>query len=304
MHDLGQFVVEADAPETGGDGAYLWDGQTAPQYLGAFSPDKLSNNGRVVGDTPWSPDGPPRTGVVWDSASGLREIPPLPGGSWTETRAINNLGQIVGICDTDVPWVGHPVGGSFRGPPDVQQHAFVWDENGGTIDLGTLGGDDCWGSGINDLGQVAGTSYTGNGAEYRAFLWDPVEGMRDLGPAPGDGSSRAGDINNAGQVIGEYRDRAAIWDPVHGVQEILDLIPPDTGWTYFVPYDINDAGQIAGYRIISWGFDPETGEYEYYDRRAVLLTPVPEPVGLSIWGASLGALVTLKRRRAGSRTHP
>src|SRR5437762_3465040 len=50
--------------------------------------------------------------------------------------------------------------------------------------LTDLGGGDNYSSasGINDLGQVVGTS----GAFYsRAFLWTPETGMRDLGALPG-----------------------------------------------------------------------------------------------------------------------
>jgi probable HAF family extracellular repeat protein len=37
-------------------------------------------------------------------------------------------------------------------------------------DLGTLGGEDAWSFGINDLGQVTGQSETATGPTH-AFLW-------------------------------------------------------------------------------------------------------------------------------------
>jgi probable HAF family extracellular repeat protein len=41
-------------------------------------------------------------------------------------------------------------------------------------DLGTLGGTESFGSGLNASGQVAGASYTTGGAAYHTFLWKPT----------------------------------------------------------------------------------------------------------------------------------
>src|SRR3990172_2455848 len=41
-------------------------------------------------------------------------------------------------------------------------------------DLGTLGGTESFGSGLNASGQVAGASYTTTDAAYHTFLWKPT----------------------------------------------------------------------------------------------------------------------------------
>ena len=50
--------------------------------------------------------------------------------------------------------------------------------------------------GINIIGQVVGGCRTDSG--NRAFLWDPVNGMRDLGSLPGATHNIAYDINSYG----------------------------------------------------------------------------------------------------------
>jgi probable HAF family extracellular repeat protein len=58
--------------------------------------------------------------------------------------------------------------------------------------------------GLNEAGQVVGTSDTAEGSH--AFIWDSVNGMRDLNDLidPGLGWTllEAADINNRGQIVG------------------------------------------------------------------------------------------------------
>ena len=69
-------------------------------------------------------------------------------------------------------------------------------------DLGTLGGAYSFADGINEAGQVTGSSYTAGDATIHAFITGSNGmGIRDLGTLGGT-ASRAFGINAAGQVVG------------------------------------------------------------------------------------------------------
>jgi len=121
------------------------------------------------------------------------------------------------------------------------------------VDLGTLGGERSQANAINDRGDVVGWAETGEenrsqGQIQHAFLWNPEDGMRDLGSVERswyDGSV-AYDVNNHGVVVGSSYV-AFRWNSTEG----MVVLPPQSG-----PYAIfqsqataiNDRGVIVGSR--------------------------------------------------------
>jgi probable HAF family extracellular repeat protein len=67
------------------------------------------------------------------------------------------------------------------------------------------------------------------------------------------------------------------------MEDLNSLIPANSGWLLKQASAINDAGQIAGYGTI------------HGETHAFLLTPMPEPAGLSLLG--LCSVALLGRRR-------
>ncbi len=114
-------------------------------------------------------------------------------------------------------------------------------------DLGTLDGNASFALGLNERGEVAGTSRTTSAFRPQlAFRWrDGV--MTNLGSLPGSTFSRAFEINARGTAVGEAfthspeRSRAVLW---HGSRiEDLGTLPGATG---AVANDINARSQVAG----------------------------------------------------------
>ena len=120
----------------------------------------------------------------------VEDLGTIPGGSKSTGVGINDLGHVTGDSEYSVN------GGSIR-------HAALFSD-GMAIDLGVLPG---WGNysrgnGINDSGEVVGHSGTDLDTNVtRAFIWDAVNGMRDLGTL-GGGFAKAFSINDSSQVTG------------------------------------------------------------------------------------------------------
>ena len=145
------------------------------------------------------------------------------GGIWD----INEAGQVVGT------W--HEIVGGHH---DVL-HGFVW-ENGTRTYLDTLGGGHSDPRGINDLGQIVGTS-TNAAGWWRACIWEAGSAY-DLSPAGNQGYSGNG-INNSGDAVGyaiAYYDDPRQWQD----GTMIDLGTLER--PYGVANAINDEGVIVG----------------------------------------------------------
>jgi probable HAF family extracellular repeat protein len=157
----------------------------------------------------------------------VTEIPSL-GGSYTEPRRINNRGEVTGY--------------SYLANSKTE-HAFLY-SNGSTRDLGTLGGLQSYGMGLNDAGEVVGRSNVASA--YHAFLYRAGT-MMDLGTLGGPYSEAFG-INDAGQVVGSsFIDSTSMRAFIResGAMRSLGTL----GGDYSVAVDVADDGTVAG---MSW----------------------------------------------------
>jgi probable HAF family extracellular repeat protein len=127
--------------------------------------------------------------VLWDNGSAV-ELPNLGGNAaFAVPFAINNQGQVAGGSNS-------PDGATF--------YAVLW-QNGTIANLGTVPGDfAAFASGINDKGQVVGTSFAEN-FNLRAFIWQNgvMTDLNTLFPSSSNlYATMANKINSAGQISG------------------------------------------------------------------------------------------------------
>ena len=102
------------------------------------------------------------------SGGAMADLGTLPGKTYSQGLAINDVGQVVGCS------------GNSLDTTDTTQHAFLYTgtpgSGGAMADLGTLGGTYSVGRAINTSGQVVGHSKTTGGAQH-AFLYTGTPGV-------------------------------------------------------------------------------------------------------------------------------
>ena len=192
INNSGQILAtDPTGSVTGTPGSYFVysNGQTTILPVSAVA---LNDQGQVAGFTGNPTTGPPGSepfnprAYLYDLATKTIQYMPATGTAPTEALpvnipflAVNNSGQATGTL--------------------TNNHPFLYSD-GKTIDLGTLGGTNGYGSAINSQGDVVGYALTAN-SQAHAFLYSNGL-MKDLGVLPGDFSSWAVSINNLGQVLG------------------------------------------------------------------------------------------------------
>jgi probable HAF family extracellular repeat protein len=224
--------------------AFIWDRAEGMQSLGLDGMATAINDaGQVVGQTA---DG---QAFVMESPTPLL-LTSLTGRS--RASAINNAGLVAGWNEIDLHGRGL---GHFRAGD-----AWIWD-NGTQTDLGVLPfpgiPQHSEAYALNDAGQVVGTSgifvYRGQHPGWlvsRAVLWQPDQGIIDLGTLGDGANSAAYAINNAGDVVGTSGGRAFLYHAgvLIDLNQFNPLVGPND--TLVAATGINDAGQIVGYATI------------------------------------------------------
>jgi probable HAF family extracellular repeat protein len=150
---------------------------------------------------------------------------------------------------------------------------------------------------INDAGQMTGTAQTPAGEPAfvgHAFLYSNGQ-MTDLGTLGGLYSLGFG-INSSGQVVGQASTDGGFLDAflysdgtMTDLNDLVDLSASGLGKLYGAQA-INDRGQILAGACATASNCTGLGH-------TLLLTPVPEPANLTLFGAVLLVLGTRMRLR-------
>ena len=238
---------------------------TLPDGQGS-SANWISGNGLIAG---FSQNGqidpligfPEAHAALWQG-SGITDLGVFPGGNVSLGWAVNNHGQVVGFSTnaTSDPY-SYYYFEFFSSSGGTQTRAFLWDQQNGMQDLGTLGGPDAWAGLVNEKGQVAGISFTSSAANANngpcpanvptqdIFFWERDSGMTDIGNFGGTCSLLYA-LNNRSQLVGQSYlvgntiVHALLWRK-QGQPQLKDLgtLGGDNAGALW----INDAGDAIGY---------------------------------------------------------
>lgn len=131
--------------------------------------------------------------------------------------------------------------------------AYSLESSSGWRDLGELpNGTSSMARVVNSSGTIAGWSWTNTAGNLHGVVWMPGQQIIDLGALPGNDTSEAMDINDAGWTCGhaaaaDGRNHAVVWDTDFAIYD-LGCLPGDN---YSYAQAIANDGLVVGYSFSS-----------------------------------------------------
>jgi hypothetical protein len=295
-------VFPADGPQ---QAARLQAG-SPPLPLGFLVPDGwisigfgINDAGVIVGLSGTDTVGiTPARAFRWTAATGMQPFPSLLGAARQhEATSINTVGTSVGFAVVDITvdmrvtqvqrpvvWIGTQAsdlgtGSAAEGAaqfvseagdivglittPTHQLRAVLWPLEGSIVDLGAPPNTFSFANALTMDRRIVGQ------VGLQAFLWTPTTGMQLLPLLPGDTSSGARGINEAGLIVGTGdapapfpgTSHALVWQP-DGTPADLNLLVDAPAWDLQLATAINASGQI----LVVGDLDG--------NQRTALLTPI------------------------------
>ena len=245
--------------------------------IDAYSASDVNNRGQVTGS------GYGGQAYVWDEVNGLQLIGSVENESFSGGSSINENGVVVGN------------GRTFQFFPNtsISYTPFKWDAINGKAELDTLGSSIAFASDINDSNVAVGRISIGS-SDQVAVYWDEGNSIHILPKLTGDLSSYAANaISDSGVIVGTARasrtSTAIVWRDgiAYDVNALVDPSDPLYGTVFFdQAFDVNDSGQI----LVS------SANEDFTEFTTYLLTPVPIPGAVLLFGSSLMCLVIARKK--------